>query len=297
MSKKLLDLDGLRYFYGKILSRMGNLSNPNLLDNSHFPIWTRGTNFSGSANKVEYTADRWYCATAPNVTTTVSKDIDNSLKFTQIGNGSSHVAQWIEGNFENIAGKKVTLSICMKNNCDVILGMTNYLDGIAGSIVIPASLNYVVSKTTIDLPNTIEKDKLRCVVNFFNNQGTMNIKWIKVELGEIETPFSPKPYGEEKVLCERYARRLYGRSIAGAIFPNQIFFPLKDLTEMRLYPTLKTPTETNDFIIYSVTNGINYTGFSLTLGDRCLIATKANHGLTNAGIIFSDILLDSEIYY
>lgn len=296
MSKKLLDLDGLRYFYGKILSRMGNLSNPNLLINGDFQIWQRGTSFTSFIdNTMIYTADRWYAAQAIGTTISVIKDSDNSLKFSQTGLGSSHIAQFIEGDFSNLAGKKLTMSVCSKGNVDTIMAILDNGTGV-GSNLVPASTEYKITTLTVILPNSITKDRLRYLLNFANNQGTINIKWIKLELGEIATPLSPRSYAEELALCKRYFRTVYKRSTTTAIFSNQIYFPLDDITQMRVTPTLKNAIELTDFIVYTVSNGLNQTGFNLSLGDRCLIATKNAHGLTNAGMIFGNIQLDAEIY-
>lgn len=217
---------------------VNNISNPKLLINGDFQIWQRGTSFTSFVNSIlTYTADRWYATQAIGTTISVSKDSDNSLKFSQTGVGGSHVAQFIEGDYSNLVGKKVTMSICSKGNVDTVMQMLDYNTGLGGKVV-PASTEYIITTLTVTLPNSLTKDRLRCLLNFANNQGTINIKWIKLELGEIATPLSPRPVGEELALCKRYYQ-IVNTTVLGSTGRVYRRLTATDFVQMRIHPTVQ----------------------------------------------------------
>lgn len=224
---------------GQNSNKIAQLSNPYLLINGDFQIWQRGTSFTSFLDSiVTYIADRWYVAKAPGTTVSVIKDSDNSLKFSQTGLGSSHIAQFIEGDYSNLVGKKLTMSVCSKSNVDTIMAMFDYTVPIDSRLV-PASTEYTIKSLTVQLPNSITKDRLRCFLNFANNQGSINIKWVKLELGEIATPFSPRPYGEELALCQRYYEIIpMTPTFIGAQTSTNILGKYKYNVQKRISPTV-----------------------------------------------------------
>ena len=198
MSKKLLDLDGLRYFHGKILARMGNLSNPNLLINGDIQIWQRGTSFERISGK--YTADRWLYDTPGKASGFNGKieKIANGLKLTQLdGLSMNHKLRYLMEVLESLQGQKLTLTLKYKTN--KVFGVSflgNNLATVADSNV-----------NTLKATGLYSGDFELFSIATYNNTDTsmfLELYSVKVELGEIATPLSPRSYGEELALCQRY---------------------------------------------------------------------------------------------
>lgn len=288
------------------ISTIDNISNPNLLINGDFQIWQRRTSFTSFVNSIlTYTSDRWYATQAIGTTISVIKDSDNSLKFSQTGVGGSHVAQFIEGDYSNLLGKKVTMSICSKGNGDTVMQVLDYNTGLGGKVV-PASTEYIITTLTVILPNSLTKDKLRCLLNFANNQGSINIKWIKLELGEIATPLSPRPYGEELALCQRYYQKLQisNQIRATSLDAHCLFVFINSIVPMRVIPTLFLGVEGVDWYIYKgLSISTSTTGFTCNVTEFnergfVLAFSKLSHGLTEGGlkITTKTPYVDAEIY-
>lgn len=146
------------------------------------------------------------------------------------------------------------------------------------------SENGVVQKETFVCNSAIIFDKT--ITNKILN-------FVKIELGEIATPLSPRPYGEELALCQRYyINRAIGRATQyGA---NDMYFQIPTSIRMRTNPTI------GSFYIGAFLQGASQTGFNVNIHDTSyntsigFIATKTAHGLTDGYLIVNG--LDAEIY-
>ena len=43
---------------------------------------------------------------------------------------------------------------------------------------------------------------------------SVSIDWVKLELGSIATPFSPRPYAEELAMCQRYYQKITSSNVS-----------------------------------------------------------------------------------
>jgi hypothetical protein len=163
------------------------ISNPNLLINADFskPINQRGLN---SYTTSGYTIDRWY-AYSGNLTV-------NSGYVTFTGN---YLSQRLEFP-TRFSGKTVTFSACVKGKGNLkmysaeLLSDTDYVSF--------DNTDWVIVQKTITLGTYTDDTKILQVS--ISNSASTNIKWVKLELGSIATPFYPRLYGEELALCKRY---------------------------------------------------------------------------------------------
>ena len=75
----------------------------------------------------------------------------------------------------------------------------------------------------------ISSSKLYVKINISGNS-SISFKYIKLELGSLATPFTPRPYAEELLLCQRYfqRRRIQGNTASGT--GGTRFYPAVVLT-------------------------------------------------------------------
>ena len=212
-----------------ITSNISQLSNPNLLINGDFQVWQRGTSFNLSKNDVKYTSDRWKIWCNNDTPITISRE--NGLKFD--GANSNLYYHFEDSDFSKINNKIVTMSIMVDNNVYtetfIYNGNNNWTELFRND-----KIQLAYNGTT----KTIELGLIKSVT----------IKWIKLELGSVATPFVPRQYGEELALCKRYYQ--YNSSDSYFLFHKSQGGGLRcDIPSesMRATPSLVFPSETIDF--------------------------------------------------
>lgn len=222
------------------------IQNPNLLINSGFQVWQRGDSFN---NDSVYTADRWLVS--GNTVSVFKNNAGIAINAPNDGVGLA-IMQHIE---TNCIGKTMTMSFEYSTN--------------TGSVKV---------EKTIAVSSQIVKHKINdnCVVNLHYDESTgttcyriylVNIntvlKWCKLEYGEIATPFVPKPYAEELMLCQRYFQFLeVATPIVFEYGDNSIGYSY--LIEPRFMKMRTTPTIASD-IHYNYYNaaGNNVSGLCI----------------------------------
>lgn len=235
---------------------VSQIANPNLIINGDFRINQRGnTTYSSSG----YTVDRWQNS---NNYGTLTKS-SNYITFSASG-GTAYLVQRIEDS-GNLVGKTVTLSVCLSD--DTIYSATETLQAVANSY---ATIFfewgnvriYYYSATGYFAP-TIH----------ITDGNSVSVKWVKLELGSVATPYSIKPYAEELAMCERYFLKLdfiSGQNIFvgfnGGSSASRILIPC----HLRTSPTLRY-SNVSHFGINTTGNPITATGLSLS-------------GYTNVGV-------------
>lgn len=167
-------------------------SNPNLLINSWFGngvINQRGQTTYPAASGASNTIDCW--KTIDNFDLTVNDG------FITLSNGDSlwhkYFNQSIEG-LKRFAGQAVTISAKVRySNGDYYLFGGRHID-------YPGSDWQIVSHTII-MPDT---DELSYIYGGYGVAGSIDIMWMKLELGSIATPFCPPNPETELAKCQRY---------------------------------------------------------------------------------------------
>lgn len=190
-------------------------SNPNLLINGDFQVWQRGESFN-NVSADTYFADRWVFTPEGGAIANISKGSNGEaiINVTTGGTTSSVRYYMTDEQVKRLAGKKYTLTIDAEvdNDLTVFVGAFN---------AISISGNQGTKKTLY--ANTRQQLSWNFEITYgsgtsghiqamrFNTvgwTGTLKIYGIKLELGEVATPFVPRPYGEELTLCQRYYQKL-----------------------------------------------------------------------------------------
>lgn len=178
------------------------LPNPNLLINGDFRVNQRGkTSYTSDG----YTIDRWYSSYF-----TVNKYSD-SIKITSTGNYGSRFFQVLPYDVNHFYGKKITISADIRSietagghvelvirNCSSLTGTVNN-EWTSDMITTPG-----VKSFTVEIPSYMSGNKLVAGIAGYNLGNIITLKYIKVEFGDVATPFIPRPMCEELSLCQAY---------------------------------------------------------------------------------------------
>ena len=290
------------------------ISNPNLLINSDFRVNQRGQTSYNNTNAAsgKYTLDRWihYASGAYTMTPV------NGGGVTIVNSGSTNVdfAQIIENGIALLDGKTVTASASV--------------DGTIYSVT--ATLSSAISKSVI-LKNSsstnigalyIQRTSAVCKVWFRVYAGkTLNLDYVKLEMGSYATPYSPRPYAEELAICQQYYRRIYSDQ-GITILPcsghlNTYSAGAKSLTAIVTFPYtfIKTPTfksslseqfywhngfsgsPTKAVLNYSETNNASIYGITYTFTYSAGLAVGAAYAPITLGLKAGGYIeFDAELY-
>ena len=164
-------------------------SNPNLLINSDFrnPVNQRGkTSYTGTNSATLYTVDRWGIVNVPTVTVQ-----DDSLKIENPST-ATYTGRFKQVFENSLPSDFYTLSMKIKSNTANV-EVSNF-----GKIY--SGFSGVYSRTSA------VKLELNELVFYISPGGGIEIEWIKLECGKTATPFVPRLYAEELMLCRRYYR-------------------------------------------------------------------------------------------
>ena len=284
------------------------ISNPNLLINGDFRINQRGGANYTTARK--YTADRWINREA-SLKVTPSSSGGVTLTIVNSITDLAMISQSIE-DYEPLLGKTVTLSMKLKSN--------NITGGVELALYQANNAYYATSKiggqlfegtglcsVTMQIPSSLSYSLLNVVIRF-NTDAIVNeaceIEYVKLEIGSIATPFSPRPYAEELSMCQRYYIKpisgTYQYVASGSCFSaTRAVFALATPTTMRANPTV---TRTNIYAL--ITNSAKaLSSLSASVRPNCLQLIGDFTGGTAgyAAILASDsssaeLSFDAEIY-
>lgn len=233
------------------LANLPTISNPNLLINGDFRVWQRGTSFSNFANK--YTADRWYIANANGNTSLVEKSEDvPSGEFMRY---SMHIVEtnvensYLRYTFDYYIKGDFTLSFWYKSNVNFNSYMKN--NG-AMMHLFKSNASGVWTKAVINFSATA----LNCIeIIRALPIGEVYITGVKLEYGDTATPFMPRLYDEEFLLCLRYYQTVncrltmtvYSAERADGSYYFQV--PMRDVPgAVTVNNMTYFDPETNDFI-------------------------------------------------
>ena len=227
------------------------LSNPNLIINGDFQIWQRGTNFFDIANA--YSADRWMIKNAKGNTAVVerSSDVPDGQPMSQ----SMHIQETIDENtylrynLEQVLRGTMTLSFWYKTS----VAFNSYIHD-NGSLIHLGKLDtlntwarasFTFNATALSFVNIIHATFV----------GDIYITGVKLEYGSVATPFVPRLYAEELLMCRRYLDIISGIRVIGverSLDTNTISFSIPRTVQMRVTPTISVHGTT----IENTTDGI-----------------------------------------
>lgn len=285
------------------------VSNPNILINGNFQIWQRESPITGTGI---YSADRY-------ITNGTAEKTDNGIK---ISSNSTTGEWWIRYYFdppdlERIKNKKVTISFRLRGGRSFPLELRSYISGFNSIANFTTTTEWIVQSYTFEITDISTKPYFGFVSNGgLNGNDWIEIEWIKMEVGEIATLFSPRSYDEELRLCRRYYQ-IYGRkaSFSTSRWLQGVIVSAEEgsanfevpIFEMRIAPTVSDSSGVEAFALRRGNGAGNLNGVTLSLVNSkknyvCIKASlntiTANDvayflGTYNAGI---DFILDAEIY-
>ena len=217
----------------------GQLVNDNLLINSNFDFWQRGTSFTTSN---VYGADRWKLDEVTNGTfqrvfappTYPDSGVKNNIP-QYYSNSSTNrliLANILE--YEDIKplwGKTVTVSCWVRCSVEghpfgfssqksVDANSDSNWTGLAGGTYNSSTTPQRFSFTFV-VPDDGSAAGLRIPFAVADLVGNISFWGFKLEEGDIATPYQARPIGEELALCQRYFQTNYADSLALTLYtPN-----------------------------------------------------------------------------
>lgn len=192
-------------------------SNPNLLINGDFRVNQRGQENYSEMNK--YTVDRWKKLSGNS--DIISQNANGGLDISVGVDATSYnfVTQYIEDDFSQYVGNNFTLSSksTVTGSGKYCVRVNFYSDEYQTSIGNAVSATFDNNATSLKSITFIipEGTKKIGVVYRYNskiNGDLIHVLYMKLERGNIATPFSPRPYAEDLALCQRYGKLLSGNS-------------------------------------------------------------------------------------
>lgn len=212
------------------------ISNLNLLINSDFtdPVNQAGFTSVNANGSSQRTIDMWQYFS--NTASNYCQLTENGLQLIQPPASASRILQHFE-NFAELAGKTVTLS----GEVDIVNSFSVYIN-VDGSYLNKGTYNENGEFTcTFTFPDTISTSLFIMLQSSAEANNNMAVKWLKLEYGDIATPFIPPNKSIETLKCQRYMFVLpndssYIASTSGAATTAYMIVPLP--TEMRTIPTI-----------------------------------------------------------
>lgn len=277
-----------------------NVSNPNLLINGEFRVNQRGLTtytFEKTSKYVKtYTVDRWYFT--PQVSQSQSSVVVNNNSITlNCKNQYDNFGQFIE-DYAILQGKTITVSAGVKN----ISGGSFYLRVLPDNVKIKDKMLAVGENSfSVALPTTITSNLKIMIVQEEGSNNSIEIEYIKLELGTTSTPNTPRPYAQELAMCQRYYQKIsntYMFTVYTA--SNKGLYWLMLSQSLRTLPTVITNGAINIMSNYS---GVTYSTASISdigllsdNGVRLEMTFASNITAQTTICRCVDICLDSEIY-
>ena len=225
----------------RIEKKVEQLSNPNLFINGDFrnPINQRGkTQYTSN----EYCVDRW---------TKWSNTFTTSIQDGFLQNRGTWITllQYIEG-CQKIFKRGTVFTMSAKVKCEKNRGVTfSYYDHTANRSIgercpdIAVGTDWKIIKHTVTVNvDTVNPKTAFCIEASWSDTdtATLDIEWIKLELGSVATPFVPRPYAEELALCKRYYEiSNHDCYISGVKDHMSYFVEYKYDVEKRVQPTIE----------------------------------------------------------
>ena len=237
------DVNNLQEQIDENTAQLKDLANPSLLINGDFRNPVNQRRKSSYNVNGEYTIDRWRFINDNNGTMTINDG------YISISNGVANNT-YLQYNYDTdmkvLEGEKVTFTIVYKSTA------TYRLSSFIGSaeedvnIYLTPIDDWTVKTLTLDLSSwkySIGKVESSIILQSYDGSsftnGTLDVKYIKLELGSVATPFIPRLYGEELALCQRYYEEVpAGQQVLGVKDNVNAFIYWNFIVEKRINPTV-----------------------------------------------------------
>lgn len=203
-----------------------DLANPNLFINGDFSVWQRGTSHVGiTSGSSLYTADRWLCAVdSGSVDVTIGYGYEageqtNGCYILGSNAVGARINQRVEAAYLRAAEyKAVTLSLWVFSTVDVDLQWSprspvseddwsivySHGDFLLGSV--PANL-WTKLSFTLDLTSKVTTGFGGNITVLGTLNGGVTFSRVKLELGDVATPFVPDDPATNLAKCQRYYQK------------------------------------------------------------------------------------------
>ena len=264
--------------------------NNNILINSNFanPVNQRGVTSNNSSP--EYCIDRWKF----NGTITQNNGYMNFATTT----GDFNMLQYIEFP-EKYSGKDLTVSMKYRVNStnDIILELKADEDEAKKYCVgLNTDGEWHIASCSGNVASISSSLKVCVYCSLASN---MDIEWIKLELGSVATPYTPRLYAEELHMCQRYYQKFWVNDAPHQLHSGGIVFTSQIPHEMRI----KNVTIDTSELFININNNrtsdftIGGAATNTTVKKLYLPYTKSAHGLIITDNIHLDgnVILDAEI--
>ena len=183
------------------------LSNPNLLINYDFAVNQRGQSEYSTAD--EYTVDGWRLGRLADAS------VSNGLAVLGSGNGvklswTAADYGWLYQRTENpgaFIGKELTASAEITDaDAPINVGIVAYTDSgyVVSTYGSTVSSGSGIATAHLTVPDGCKILEFRVLNDTHAANGSCTIKWCKLEVGGVATPFMPPDPAAELARCQRY---------------------------------------------------------------------------------------------
>jgi hypothetical protein len=231
--------------------------------------------------------------------------VSNGVEFKPLlpaTNPNVYFIQKVE-NGDKFIGKILTLSAKING---VVLACTGYVDG-ADKVVASSGVGDFALYFGYSVPTKT------IAVNIVTASTTLTVEWVKLEVNDHASPFIPKSFAEEILLCERYFWKSYPLAVVAgtaaswsgvvkgiAINTNMLLLLNAPFaTRLRTVPTVKIyhPGDGSLNYVYKIDDGakVAVTGFS-NASDRDIVQVDSSTNSFVAGKYYTlHLTCDAEL--
>lgn len=228
-----------------LLNRDGALYSPNILINGDFRVNQRGFTSGGSIYPSAWAADRWvFSGDGSTATAAFTGAVGSRTATLTRGNGTLTLA------YNRIEARDLPPGDYTVSWSGDMLGRAFPVGG-----SLPAAKT---SPFTFTANGTSDYE-----IRFVSTAASATLANVKVERGAVATPFTPRPYAEELVLCRRYlqvfAGDTFGQYAGHYVTSASIHAVMPLMTPMRVAPTVTVTNGTDFWRAYrDVATGYDY---------------------------------------
>lgn len=230
------EISGVKNFTGTLQSNsekvpnVMEICNPNYIDNSDFSFDERGNFYYVRQGVDIYTCDRWGLFNGDGTFYAESKTLTGTDE-----NAPTILCQWVDNAIYILYGKTITVSATINgvrhSKTMEILPYKSYDEDCIINIY-----------ETDDYAFRVYVTRLKLGVQFLvNNNVSIVIREVKLELSDFATKYMPRTYIEERTAMQRYFQTVRVTTIGYGLNSTKIVFPISLPTKMA-NPTISVKT-------------------------------------------------------